>query len=100
MAILLRYACLMGLGLASIFVFVSAGAVTGQMVTARAGAAVNPHDISIWVLGVITFLGLFSVFRFMFARLPFMLRDWYRDHKDKVATLAMAGFVCFVFVVL
>ncbi len=102
MNIVLRYACLLGIGFASLFAFISAGSVTGQMVVANSseGVIVDPQDMAVWVLGAITVLGLWSVFRFMFGSLPLMLRDWYRDHKEKMATLAMAGVVCFVFVVL
>lgn len=101
MIVMLRYACLLGLGLASLLAFVSAGSVTGQMVMASSETtAMHPQDISTWVLGAIAALGLWSVFRFMFAGLPLLIRDWYRDHKEKMATLAMVGIVCFVFVVL
>lgn len=101
MNVVLRYACLLGLGFASIFAFVSAGSVTGQMMVASGDAAlIHPRDVSVWVLGLFAMVSLFSVFRFVFSRLPFMIRDFYRDHKEKMATLAMMGIVCFVFVVL
>lgn len=100
MNILLRYACLLGLGLASLFYMISAGAVTGQMVLASANAgAASPRDLSLWVLGMVAFGSVFSVFRFIFARVPLKMRDCYRDHKDKLATLVMAGIVGFVFMV-
>jgi len=100
MNILLRYACLLGLGFASLFSMISAGTVTGQVVMARSDAAlVHQQDMNIWVLGVVTLVSVFSVVRFVFARMPLAIRDCYRDHKDKLATLLMAGIVCFVFVV-
>lgn len=100
MSLVLRYACLLGLGLASLFAVVNAGSITGQMVIAGGDASpMHAREISIWVLGGLAALGLLSVIRFMFARIPFILRDWYRDHKNKLATWMMAGFVCVVFVV-
>lgn len=101
MNIVFRYACLLGLGLASLLIFINAGSVTGQMMVASGDAAlVHPSDVSIWVLGLFAMVSLFSVLRFLFARMPFMLRDWYRDHKEKLATLAMVGIICVVYVVL
>jgi hypothetical protein len=101
MNIVLRYACLLGLGLASLLAFISAGSITGQLVMAGSHSGmVRPQEMSLWVLGVIVVISLWSVFRFMFGRFPLMLRDWYHNHKEKMATLAMAGVVCFVFVVL
>lgn len=45
MEILLRYACLVGIGLASLFTFVSATAVTGERLAAAGGYAVqDPAD--------------------------------------------------------
>ncbi len=101
MVILLRYALLLGLGLASLFAFISAGSVTGQMVLASGEQAqIHPQDMSVWVLGAIATLGIFSVIRFLFARVPFLLRDWFRDHKEKLATAALACGLCVFFVVL
>lgn len=100
MNIVLRYVCLLGLGVASLSGFISAGAVTGQMaVSGMDQAYVDPRDMAFWVLGIVATISLFSVVRFLFARIPFMIRDWYRGHKDKLATLAMAGVICIVFVV-
>lgn len=99
MNILLRYACLLGLGFASLFYMVSAGAVTGQMMLSSADAgAANPRDLGLWVLGIIVLGSVFSVIRAC-AGVPLRIRDCYRDHKDKLTTLAMAGVVCFVFIV-
>ena len=101
MTVLLRYALLLGLGFASLFAFISAGSMTGQMVLASGEqAVVHPQDVSVWVVGAIAALSMFSVFRFMFARMPIMIRDWFRDHREKLSTLALAGAVCLVFVVL
>ena len=101
MIILMRYACLLGLGLASLAVFLSAGAVTGQLMIANTSQDyVHPHDLSFWVLGLVTLASLFSVFRFMFSRMPVMIRDWFQDRREKLATLVMAGAVCLMFVVL
>ncbi|GAB4237483.1 MAG: hypothetical protein Kow0032_23340 [Methyloligellaceae bacterium] len=102
MTVLFRYACLLCLGFASLFVFISAGAVTGQLMLAdsQGAAAVNPQDMNVWVLGGIASLGLMSVVRFALGRLPLMIRDWFRDNKDRLATVALACIVGFFFVVL
>jgi len=98
---MLRYACLLGLGFASLFAFISAGSVTGQMVLASGQQGVmNPQDVSIWVLGGIASLGLMSVVRFALGRFPIMVRDWFRDNKEKLATIILACIVGFFFVVL
>ena len=98
MNIVLRYACLLGLGLASLAAFITAGAVTGQLVISGGEqASVRPHELGVWVLGLVTALSLLSAFR---VRIPFIIRDWIQDRREKLATLAMAGVICFMFVVL
>lgn len=99
MYIFLRYACLLGIGLAALFYMIRAGAVTGEMMLSSADAGTaNPRDLGLWVLGMIAFGSVFSVVRAC-AGVPLRIRDCYRDHKDKFATLVMAGIVCFVFLV-
>ena len=101
MVIVVRYAFLLALGLAAIFAFVSATAVTGQMLLASTGAGVgNPSEMSLWVMVAMGGLGLLSLFRFTFARLPSMARDWYRENREQLATIIVLGGVFFAFVVL
>lgn len=100
MGILLRYAFLLGLGLASVFTFVSATAVTGQRLAATSGYAIqNPADSSFLVLALIGILGFLSVFNFALRRFPSLMRDWYERRKGQLATLMMFGVVCVVFMV-
>ena len=44
MTVLLRYALLLGLGFASLFAFISAGSMTGQMVLASGEEAAVPRS--------------------------------------------------------
>lgn len=100
MGILLRYAFLLGLGLASVFTFVSATAVTGQRLAATSGHAIqNPADSSFLVLALIGVLGFLSVINFALRRFPSLVRDWYERRKGQLATMMMAGVVCVVFLV-
>jgi hypothetical protein len=100
MGILLRYACLLCLGGASLFTFVSASAVTGQRLAATSGYAVqNPADSSFLVLAVIGILGFLSVLNFTLRRFPTLVKDWYERRKGSIATLMMAGVICMVFLV-
>jgi uncharacterized protein HemY len=100
MGILFRYACLLGLGLASIFTFVSATAVTGQRLAATSGYAVqNPADSSFMVLALIGVLGLLWMLRFVTRGVPSLMRNWYERRKGQLATLMMAGVLCMVFLV-
>lgn len=99
MNILLRYACLLGIGLAALYYMISAGAVTGQMMLSSSEAgSTNPRELGLWILGMVAFGSTFSVFRAC-AGVPLKIRDCYRDHKDKFTTLVMAGIVGFVFLV-
>ena len=100
MGILLRYACLLGLGLASIFIFLSASAVTGQRLAATGGYAIqDPADPGFVVLALIGIIGLASVVKFVVSGFPSLMRDWYDRRKGQIATLMIAGVICFVFLV-
>jgi hypothetical protein len=100
MGILLRYACLLGLGGASLFTFVSASAVTGQRLAATSGYAVqNPLDSSFMVLAVIGVIGLLSVLNFVLRRFPSLVKNWYERRKGSISTLILAGMICMVFLV-
>lgn len=101
MTTVLRYACLLGLGLGSLTAFISAGAVTGQMVMVDDGQpAAHSADVGLWVLGLIMVLGFLSLFRFLFAVAPALLRERLSDYLEKFATIVMIGLVCIAFVVL
>lgn len=100
MIIVLRYAFLLALGVASIFALFSATAVTGQMLIAGTGHTVqNPEEMGVWVMAGIAVLTGLSLFRFVFTGLPAMAKTWYQNNKDKLFTLVMAGAVCAVFLV-
>lgn len=100
MGIVLRYAFLLGLGIASVFMFFSATAVTGQRLAATSGYAMqNPSDSSFLVLALIGFLGFLSVFNFALRRFPALIRDWYERRRGQLATMMMACVICVVFLV-
>ncbi|MFQ5625068.1 MAG: hypothetical protein ACE5FM_00240 [Methyloligellaceae bacterium] len=100
MGILLRYACLLGLGLASIFIFLSATAVTGQRLAATSGYAIqDPADTGFVVLALIGIIGLASVVKFAVSGFPSLMRDWYDRRKGQIATLMIACVIWFVFLV-
>lgn len=100
MGLLLRYACLLGLGLGSVFLFVNATAATGQKLIAANGYAIHhPEDFGFWVLAGIGILGLLSVFKFLFSGIPGLVRDWYDRHKTELAAMMLAVLICAVFVV-
>ncbi|MEC9367126.1 MAG: hypothetical protein VX871_00345 [Pseudomonadota bacterium] len=101
MVIVVRYACLLAVGIAAIFAFVSAAAVTGQMLLAGAGSSVqNPGEMSLWVMVCMGGLGLLSLARYTFVRLPTMARDWYRENREQLATIVVLGGVFLAFVML
>lgn len=100
MGIVLRYAFLLGLGIASVFMFVSATAVTGQRLAATSGYAIqNPADSSFLVLALIGILGFVSVINFVLRRFPSLIRDWYERRRGQLATMMMVGVICLVFLV-
>ncbi len=100
MGILFRYAFLLGLGLASIFAFVSATAVTGQRLAASSGYVVqDPADMTFVVLALIGVLGLISVVKFIMSGFPSMMRGWYERHKSQITALTMVGVIGAVFLV-
>ncbi len=100
MGILFRYACLLGLGLASVFTFVSATAVTGQRLAATSGYAIqNPAGSSFLVLAFIGILGFLSVINFVFRGFPALVRDWYERRKGQLGALMMVCVLGVVFLV-
>jgi len=105
MGILLRYACLLGLGLASVFIFFSATAVTGQRLTASGGYAVqDPVDTGFVVLALIGILGFLSVVKFVVWGFPSMMRDWfewrrYERRRMRFGPLILACIISMVFLV-
>lgn len=100
MGILLRYAFLLCLGGASLFMFVNASAVTGQRLAASGGYAVqNTADSGFVVLAVIGVLGLLSVVHFVVRGFPSLVRNWYERRRYSINTIMMGGVICMVFLV-
>jgi len=100
MSIVLRYACLLGLGLASIFTYVNASAVTWERLAATSGYAIqDPADPGFVVLALIGIIGLASVVKFVVSGFPSLMRDWYDRRKGQIATLMIGSVIWFVFLV-
>ncbi len=100
MSVLLRYACLLGLGMVSLFMFVNAGAVTGQMLASTSGYGLqDPDDLPLYILAAVGVLGLMSVVRFVFSGFPQLMRDWYDRNLGNLAMLAMICVLGVVFII-
>lgn len=100
MGILFRYAFLLALGLASLFTFVNATAITGERLAAAGGYPVqDPGDSSFMVLALIGILGFLWLVHFILRRFPSLVRDWYERRRGQLATLMMACVLCMVFLV-
>lgn len=100
MALIVRYACLLALAVGSVYAFLTATTVTGEKLLAEAGHRVDdPGTIGVWIIAAMTAFGLLSVFRFVFARLPAMARDWYANNKERLMTLLLIGLVGGIFLI-
>ena len=100
MAVVLRYAFLLALGVVSIFVFVAATAATGQMLIGNSEHVVlTPRQMSAWVLVGMAVLSAASLLRFATFGVPSMIKSLFLGHKDKLVTLVLVAVVCVVFVV-
>ncbi len=105
MSIVLRYACLLGVGYAAIYTFISASALTGQRLAASGGYAVqDPADGGFIVLAIIGALGFFSIMVFV-VRSPLRYREWqnkrrYERRRNQLGSLLLACLIGVVFLVL
>ena len=101
MSILFRYACLLVLGIASIFMFVSASTVTGQMLASTSGYPLqNPGDLPYLVLAAVGVFGFASMMRFVFSGFPQIVREWRdRRRRNNYTMLAMVCLIGAVFVI-
>lgn len=101
MGVLFRYAFLLALGLASLFTFVNATAVTGERLAAAGGYTVqDPADGSFMVLALIGVLGFLWLVHFILRGFPALVRNWCERRRGQLGTLVMAGALCMVFLVL
>ncbi|MDA7948627.1 MAG: hypothetical protein MPJ78_14265 [Hyphomicrobiaceae bacterium] len=101
MGILFRYACLLGIGAASIFMFLSASTVTGQMLASTSGYALqNPGDLPYFVLAAVAVFGFASMMRFVFSGFPQLVREWRdRRRRNNYTVVAMICLLGAVFII-
>ena len=105
MSILFRYACLLGVGYAAIYTFISASALTGQRLASSGGYVVqDPADSGFIVLAVIGVLGFLSIMSFV-VRGPLRYREWqdrrrYERRRNRLGSLILACVIGVVFLVL
>jgi len=100
MGTVLRYACLLCLGLASIFTYVNVSAITWQRLASTSGYAIqDPADRGFIVLALICVLGLLSIVNSIVRGFPSMIRNWYDRRRGQINTMMMGGLICFVFLV-
>ncbi len=70
----MRYAMLAALAVASLYAALSVGETSGQQLLVDAGHGVeNPNEIGFWMLGAIAALTGFSLVRFVIFGIPTML---------------------------
>ena len=90
MVVLLRYACLLGIGLGAILSFFGAVMATGQLlVEDQAIATSGDRDVGIWIMAALTVLGLMSLAKFTFGGIPGLFRGWYQGHRDRLMSLLL-----------
>lgn len=94
----MRYAMLAALAVASLYAVISVGETSGQRILVDAGQGVeNPNAIGFWVLGGIAALTGLSLVRFVIFGIPTMLGGWYRSNKEWLYTLVLGGAICGMF---
>jgi hypothetical protein len=90
----MRYAMLAALAVASLYAALSIGETSGQQILVDAGHGVeNPNEIGFWMLGAIAALTGFSLVRFVIFGIPTMLGGWYQSNKEWLYTLILGGVI-------
>jgi hypothetical protein len=98
----MRYAMLAAIGVASIWAVITASANNGQWLLVDAGhtaaaPAGAPSDIAFWLLAAIATLITLSLCRFVIFGLPSMFGSWYQERKQWIYTLACGALLYGVF---
>jgi hypothetical protein len=84
----MRYAMLAAIGVASIWAVVTAGTNNGQWLLVDAGQGGSQGEIAFWLLAAIAALISLSLCRFVIFGLPSMFGSWYEQRKQWIYTLA------------
>jgi hypothetical protein len=98
----MRYAMLAAIGVASIWAVITASANNGQWLLVDAGhtaaaPAGTPNDIAFWLLAAVATLITLSLCRFVIFGLPSMFGSWYQERKQWIYALACGGLLYGVF---
>jgi len=94
---LMRYAMLAAIGVASIWAVVTAGTNNGQWLLVDAGQGGSQGEIAFWLLAAFAALISLSLCRFVIFGLPSMFGSWYEQRKQWVYTLAGGALLYGVF---
>ena len=98
----MRYAMLAAIGVASIWAVITASANNGQWLlvdvghTAAAPAGAS-SDIAFWLLAAVATLIALPLARFVIFDLPSMFGSWYQERKQWIYTLVCGGLLYGVF---
>jgi len=98
----MRYAMLAAVGVASVWALFNVSATRAPMLLVDAGhtaaaPAAASSDIAFWLLAAIATLITLSLCRFVFFGLPSMVDGWYQEHKNWIYTLIGGGVLYTVF---
>lgn len=98
----MRYAMLASIGVASIWAVITASANSGGWLLADAGHTASgpagaPNDVAFWLLAAVATLITLSLARFVIFGLPSMLGGWYEERKQWIYALACGALLYGVF---
>jgi hypothetical protein len=98
----MRYAMLAAIGVASIWAVITASANNGKWLLVDAGHTASapagaPNDVAFWLLAAVATLITLSLCRFVIFGLPSMFGSWYQERKQWIYMLACGGLLYGVF---
>jgi hypothetical protein len=79
---LMRYAVIVGMAAAALWVAVHLSTSQANRVLVDAGQGAPPANLSLWILGLVATFTILSLGRFVIFGLPSMMEDWYRGNKS------------------
>jgi hypothetical protein len=93
----MRYAMLAAVGVASIWALITASANSGQWLLVDAGQGGGQADIAFWLLAAVAIVISLSLCRFLIFGLPSMFGSWYEQRKQWIYTLVGGALLYGVF---